>query len=547
MNKFMLFKIIACLVVGVNSAQAIERQTDEQHIKSENGVMAISDELSNVLAEWNGELEQNVSFLEFLKVERDISEIVSNYMSYIDERTNSSVDIVEFITEHDEQIYEDWLEELEDSEAYPYTNDKNGLALYLVTQEEQTFRVWEQEITAVDLNTLENFVNINDQEAHREWTSGLFIPSDEMGLSEWVIMKDYGENIGLWVQILKCMMAGNTLEECIEIVLGGGNGGEPDSCQCELSIVPNHITSNYVSHSDTSDSKRKWWGEQFYGAHYAEGYAKKKSFSQGDLEQDNQTAYRIEMICMDGDNKCNGCQAHLDIYSLYGSKLQVHTDTWGFGGKSEVSVKDHAILDILGNGGNIKAFDKLIAINQTSEKKFKVDKVISFISSLVQIGTQVVSGTGSASSYAKLANESIKSFKGMIERTGKQGSHSDYMYVEYDSIGNSQDPYIVMQANQKYAVSLNTNGQITYDGKGSHKTSNSYYGSSASLGVAVSNFTCPANTSPPSAQGCWSHSNAYKSPYKNTTTLQDNLDWFLQSALTTSGVDTSSHIGCVTL
>ena len=586
MRKFFVFGALSVLsTISIAQVDKAQSHRDDLFVEKNNNMLVVSPRVMDIISDWNNQSINQMTFVDYLLKKNQQAPIVDNYLLYLKSHSSHYIDLYEYTQQHSPVLIQQWHNDSVNNDYLPLLNNENGLATYLLSHNHPIFYEWQRKVNQGELN-FDGYAQKHASVEYWQWQQELFNLPNRKPLTEWA--KSYNTKERSALAQFMCLYDGHSKQECLTLfannekefierptpidnvrrpieidlprlpVLPAPPPPPPPGCNCQY-VVSNALTPNtYSQHSgqyeDTDDRKSHWWTEEFMAAHYAESYIYGKgenmTLTKGTLAKDNQTQTRITMLCLDAQkNQCSGCDADLDIFAQYASKVQVATDTWSlWGGKSEATAKDEVTLKYDGNGGSLTLINKLVALSQTSEKKFDFGSLISFTQDLVSIGALVYTGSTDATQYANLANDGYKNFKAIVERTGTQGINSEEMHAKYDSIGNASDPSIVIRANREYSVSMNTRGEVIYEGTGRNKSENSYYASGSALALSVNEHKCTADVNvKPKALACWSYGETYQSPLHGTTTLKSNVEQFLKHALELpyqSNFTINSNTGC---
>lgn len=502
-----------------------------------------------VFSEWAEGPETNLSLKEAV-VELERFDLVGEWLSEVSVG-EGAIGFREYLQTTAPRDLVRWEEDLLELKLNPA--DDALLAGYALAMDETRFENYESEQVLAGKRSLTQFVERVDPVFHANWDAERIVPARTMPLRDWLIGQGELVPLEAWCELMHSRLIGIYDSRC-----GGPPPPPPpppSTCECSIVYTISGTPTGFVSQSqwlqNESKRKKRYWSEQWQAAHYMEAYVygkgKKMNVDKSTLQRINETKIRARLQCLEDGKECgNECRATLHVYNDYHSRVQVHTDTWGlFGGKSEATSSDQAKLLLDGNGGQLTLFNKAVAIKQTSEKKFKLDKAVELANALVQIGAAVF-GKGDPTQIPKLTATAVKNFKGVIEVKGKQGSNTADMRANFDSV-QAIDPIFFMLANEDWVATTQSNGQIAYEGEGRNKTENSYYGSSNALALAINEFACPSDVKPPPPIGIWSHSEAYRSPFHGTTNNADNLRAFLSFVLPSSTTPpTTSNTGAWT-
>lgn len=527
-----------------------ETKSDLPIENEESTVITLDPELYQIMLDWDG--EGSISYREAL-IETKRFDLIEKFLDQSKE-SSTFISLQEYLNTFDIEIYETIVE------SYKKQSDSISLEVFtvadMIESNHPLFNAWQYSILEKDIMLFTDYSKKIDPDSFNEWEKNQTTPSDSQSLEDFA-QKNYPEKA----------------DELLGKVRNSRpwvGGGTPRSNQCDCAIIKATFSnpSSFISYSDYSSNRTnnplteiEYWTEKYYAAHYAEasliGRGREHSLEESDLKSENNVILNFKIDCQDEYTyKCSGCSASMNIYSRYSSKVQVHNDQWGlFGGASEAAVKDKVKLEIgLGNG-SFQAFEKAIALSQSNKSSFKMDKVISFVSNLGGAYSKIekdandnVVDSNNIAKYGEIANKLYKDGKAMIEVTGKEGTTTETMHVEYNTNNQNNAPTHTLIQNKDYSLTMSTEASIIYKGKNYHKTNNSYYGSSAGLAYTLSNFQCTANvTTPAKPIGCWSHSDTYRSPLHGTTTLKDNIQSFINYNLGVSSVNASAEQSCYQL
>lgn len=343
---------------------------------------------------------------------------------------------------------------------------------------------------------------------------------------------------------------------------GGTTGGGRSPCTCQLIFSANNTPAQYYNpgmYDEYSTNKhRSWWEESEFASHYAEAYVEGWNeyleITRSTLRRQNKSAIHFKMVCTDGNgSQCAGCSARVNIFAMYGSKLQVHNwDDRTNNAKSAATAMDSAKMKLTLGNGSIHLFEKSLILAQTRSTTWDESKVKNIINGIGSAYKQIkkdsndnLVDSNDAAKYAEIASTIYTNAKSMVTITGKAGLSTETMYVEYNTNSNVNAPTHSIQQGVDYSLQLETDGSIVYEGKKWHKTNNTAYGSASGIAVSINQFMCTQDVIAPQTDGCWIYSGTYRNPYGGTATLSSNIRQFLQYNLAISQINTNTTMGCV--
>lgn len=309
-------------------------------------------------------------------------------------------------------------------------------------------------------------------------------------------------------------------EEALELdqVLSPLDGqGFRSGCSCELLATVDANPINKLTESDSSGD-HNWSGEAHGAAHRGELYrSSPHSLTSFEKQRQHQTRFMVHMLCRNGQGQwcAASCSGKGYIAADYGVRLYGWADTGGIWNKAaHASAADGAKLTYAAPYSAAQVlFDKVGGVSHWGNKTaFNVDEVITFVTSALQIYTQIQ--TTSSVPDASLISKLIRSLSKLVSRSGNNGSTEQEMFASYSSFSSGFfNVSYSSSAAQVHTVTLTSQAKVKNRGWGGTNRDRSRYASSYTLATAVTNMTCANGVVPPVSGGVWRYATTPGAPY----------------------------------
>jgi hypothetical protein len=321
-----------------------------------------------------------------------------------------------------------------------------------------------------------------------------------------------------------------------------------ETCACRIvaaiSANPTSPTPNTTGHREM----RKWpnrnhrkdehrletdaWG----AAHRAEQYRYHyHGVSEYKDDRQHYTRLRTQLLCRTQQGSaCSGsCQGKMYPFVEYATNLYGEANTGGVWDKSaHAAAADGATLQYSAPDSPTKVlFDKMASVSRVgSQTSFNIEELANLVVSGLKIGAAIQTSDkdqGLSAVDTSLVDRAIKSFAGLISRSGSDGSTSQDMYASYHpaSSGLFQVSYS-STSHQVHSLDLTSHGAVKNRGWGGRNEDKSRYASSYLMAVAFDNFQCDTGVTPPPAAAIWRYASTAGSPHSNDTLRNLTQDFF---------------------
>jgi hypothetical protein len=317
-------------------------------------------------------------------------------------------------------------------------------------------------------------------------------------------------------------------------------------CQCNvlaaISANPSVSTTENEGYRhmrawpNRSDVKEEFrWTVTAEGAAHAGSMYRYHYHGESGHSRDRQhyTRLRTQLTCVDGAGlACSGsCSARMYPFVEYGTRVFAYGDTGGIWDKAaHTSVADGAVLEYTPPNGATSAqklFDKLGAVSHyASQTAFNVDEMANLVKSALEIVAIIKTGDYTEIS-GDLISRIIRSFAGLVSRSGTNGSTSQDMYANYDAA--RVGAYTVSYSSTSYQIhtlELTSHIAVKNRGWGGTNTGTGRFSSSYVMAVAFDNFQCSPGVTPPARVGLWRYATIDGTPHSQATLQQLTQDFF---------------------
>ncbi|MCP3140999.1 hypothetical protein [Pyxidicoccus xibeiensis] len=285
-----------------------------------------------------------------------------------------------------------------------------------------------------------------------------------------------------------------------------------------------------------SDVKEEFqWNITAEGAAHAGSMYRYHYHGESGHSRDRQhyTRLRTQLACVDGAGlACSGsCSARMYPFVEYGTRVYAYGDTNGVWDKAaHTSVADGVVLEYTppsGAAATQKLFDKLGAVSHfASQSAFNIEEVANLVKSALDIVAIIKTGDYTQIS-GDLISRIIRSFAGLVSRSGTNGSTSQDMYANFDAarVGAYTLEYSSSSA-QVHTLELTSHIAVKNRGWGGKNTGTGRFSSSYVMAVAFDNFQCSTGVTPPARLGLWRYATIDGTPHPQATLQQLAQDFF---------------------
>lgn len=317
-------------------------------------------------------------------------------------------------------------------------------------------------------------------------------------------------------------------------------------CRCNVLAAISANPSVSTTENEGFRDMRAWPNrsdvkEEFRWTSTAEGAAHAGSMyryhyhgeSGHDRNRQHYTRLRTQLTCADAAGlACSGsCSARMYPFVEYGTRVFAYGDTSGVWDKAaHTSVADGAVLKYTppnGAAGAQKLFDKLGAVSHyATQTAFNVEEVANLVKSALEIVAVIKTGDYTQIS-GDLISRIIRSFAGLVSRSGTNGSTSQDMYANYDAARSGG--YTVAYSSAGYQIhtlELTSHIAVKNRGWGGNNTGTGRFSSSYVMAVAFDTFQCSTGVTPPSRVGLWRYGTIDGTPHPRATLQQLAQDFF---------------------
>ncbi|WIG98649.1 hypothetical protein [Myxococcus sp. SDU36] len=316
-------------------------------------------------------------------------------------------------------------------------------------------------------------------------------------------------------------------------------------CQCNVLAAISANPSVSTTENEGFRDMRAWPNrkdvkEEFQWTATAEGAAHAGSMyryhyhgaSGHDRNRQHYTRLRTQLACVTSTGlACSGsCSARMYPFAEYGTRVYAYGDTSGIWDKAaHTSVADGAVLKYTPPNGaaSQKLFDKLGAVSHyANQTAFNVTEVANLVKSALDIVAIIKTGDYTQIS-GDLISRIIRSFAGLVSRSGTNGSTSQDMYANYDAarFGAYTVSYS-SSSHQIHTLELTSHIAVKNRGWGGNNTGTGRFSSSYVMAVAFDNFQCGTGVTPPSRLGIWRYATINGTPHPRATLQQLTQDFF---------------------
>jgi hypothetical protein len=316
-------------------------------------------------------------------------------------------------------------------------------------------------------------------------------------------------------------------------------------CQCNvlaaISANPSSSTTENEGFRDMrawpnrSDVKEEFrWTATAEGAAHAGSMYRYHYHGESGHARDRQhyTRLRTQLACVDSAGlACSGsCSARMYPFVEYGARVYAYGDTSGVWDKAaHTSVADGVVLEYTPPNGAAtqKLFDKLGAVSHyASQSAFNIDEVANLVMSALEIVAVIKTGDYTDIS-GDLISRILRSFAGLVSRSGTNGSTSQDMYANFDAA--RVGAYTVEYSSSSYQIhtlELTSHIAVKNRGWGGNNTGTGRFSSSYVMAVAFDNFQCSPGVTPPARLGIWRYATIDGTPHPRATLQQLAQDFF---------------------
>lgn len=316
-------------------------------------------------------------------------------------------------------------------------------------------------------------------------------------------------------------------------------------CQCNvlaaISANPSSSTTENEGFRDMrawpnrSDVKEEFrWTSTAEGAAHAGSMYRYHYHGESGHARDRQhyTRLRTQLTCVDAAGlACSGsCSARMYPFVEYGTRVYAYGDTSGVWDKAaHTSVADGTVLKYTPPNGAAaqKLFDKLGAVSHyASQSAFNIEEAANLVKSALEIVAVIKTGDYTQIS-GDLISRILRSFAGLVSRSGTNGSTSQDMYANFDAA--RVGAYTLEYSSSSYQIhtlELTSHIAVKNRGWGGNNTGTGRFSSSYVMAVAFDNFQCSPGVTPPARLGLWRYATIDGTPHPRATLQQLAQDFF---------------------